>query len=104
MDGRVDIAASVAREVAEETGLTVADYQASDHWDCVITGPLIALMRSLQSDLEGETLRQRIETNLARQSMPELARIHLVRSRRDISSAVPEYMAAFLDARLPAAV
>jgi hypothetical protein len=103
-DGRVDIAASVAREVAEETGLTVADYQASEYWDCVVTGPLIALMRSLQSDLEGETLRLRIETNLARQSMPELARIHLVRSRRDISSAVPEYMAAFLDARLPAAV
>jgi len=103
-DGRVDIAASVAREVAEETGLTVADYQVSDHWDCVVTGPLIALMRSLQSDLDGETLRQRIETNLARQSTPELARIHLVRSRRDISPAVPEYMAAFLDARLPAAV
>jgi 8-oxo-dGTP pyrophosphatase MutT (NUDIX family) len=103
-DGEVDIAGSVAREVEEETGLTAADYQVSDHWDCVVAGPLIALMRNLQSDLDGETLRQRIEMNLARQAVPELARIHLIRSRRNISPAVPAYMAAFLDARLPAAV
>ena len=36
--GAVDIEGSVAREVAEETGLTPADYQADAHWDCVVTG------------------------------------------------------------------
>jgi hypothetical protein len=34
---------------------------------------LIALMRGLQSDLDGEALRQRIEMNLAQQAAPELA-------------------------------
>lgn len=103
-DGKVDIAGSVAREVEEETGLTTADYQVADHWDCVVAGPLIALMRGLQSDLDGAVLRQRIEDNLARQAPPELAAIHLVRCQNDITAAVPPYMAAFLVARLPDAV
>lgn len=100
-DGTVDIASSVVREVAEETGLTEADYRVAGHWDCVVTGPLIALMRGLQSDLDGEALRHHIEVNLARQTTPELAAIHLMRRRSDITAAVPPYMAAFLVARLP---
>jgi len=100
-DGTVDIAGSVAREVEEETGLTAADYQVVDYWDCVDAGPLIALMRGLQSDLDGEALRRRIEVNLAQQATPELAAIHLMRHQGDITTAVPAYMAAFLAARLP---
>jgi hypothetical protein len=103
-DGEVDIAGSVAREVEEETGLTAADYRIADDWDCVVAGPLIALMRGLQSDLDGEALRQRIEMNLARQAVPELAAIHLMRRRSDITAMVPPYMAAFLAARLTDAV
>jgi hypothetical protein len=103
-DGEVDIAGSVSREVEEETGLTAADYRAADYWDCVVAGPLIALMRNLQSDLDGETLRQRIEMNLARQAAPELAAIHLMRRQSDITAMVPPYMAAFLAARLTDAV
>jgi len=103
-EGRVDIAGSVAREVAEETGLTAADYRAAGHWDCVVAGSLIALMRGLDSDLDGEALRRRIEADLARQASPELAAIHLVRNARDITAAMPPYMAAFLAARLSDAV
>lgn len=99
--GKVDIAGSVAREVEEETGLTAADYQVADHWDCVVAGPLIAMMRGLQSDLDGEALRRRIETSLAQQAAPELAAIHVMRRQGDITAAVPPYMAAFLAARLP---
>ncbi|MGB5903137.1 MAG: NUDIX hydrolase [Xanthobacteraceae bacterium] len=100
-DGTVDIAGSVAREVGEETGLTAIDYQVADDWDCVDAGPMIALMRGLQSDLDGEALRRRIEGNLAKQETPELAAIHLMRRQGDITTAVPPYMAAFLAARLP---
>ena len=100
-DGKVDIAGSVVREVEEETGLTTADYQVADHWDCVVAGPLIALMRGLQSDLDGAALRQRIEMNIAKQATPELAAIHLMRRQSDITTAVPPYMAAFLTAQLP---
>src|ERR1700751_5660774 len=44
---RLDIAGSVMREIEEETGLSPADYRAAPHWDCVVTGPSIALMRTL---------------------------------------------------------
>ncbi len=99
-DGRVDIEGSVARELEEETGLTAADYRASAYWDCVVSGRLIAMMRLLDSELTAEQLRARIEANLARQRMPELSRMHLVRALSDITAAIPFFMSAFLTARL----
>lgn len=96
----VDIDGSVAREVEEETGLTPTDYRAVAYWDCVAAGPLIALMRVLDAAAPGEVLRDRIAANLARQASPELAAIHLVRGPRDVTSAVPDYMRAYLDGQL----
>ena len=80
--GAVDIPGSVAREVEEETGLCAADYRAGGHWDCVVSGAVIAMIRILDVDLTGEALRARIEANLARQRQPELSAVHLVRGRR----------------------
>ena len=56
-DGAVDIAGSVAREVEEETGLTPADYRAAAHWDCVVAGAAIAMIRMLNVEVTGEALR-----------------------------------------------
>src|SRR5882757_7605423 len=75
-EGAVDMAGSVTREVEEETGLTPADYRASPHWDCVVSGAAIAMIRILYVDGSGEALRARIEANLARQEQPELSAIH----------------------------
>jgi 8-oxo-dGTP pyrophosphatase MutT (NUDIX family) len=96
-DGAVDIAGSVAREVEEETGLTSADYRAGAHWDCVISGAVIAMIRILNVDLTGDELRARIEANLARQHQPELAAIHLVRETRDFTAAMPRFVTAFVE-------
>jgi len=96
-DDRLDIAGSVAREIEEETGLAPADYRAASHWDCVVSGAAIAMMRTLEIDLSGEELRARIEANLARQEHPELARVHLVRSRDDFKSTMPLFVTAFLE-------
>jgi len=93
----VDIAGSVAREVLEETGLAPSDYHAAAHWDCVVSGRAIAMIRILDVDLPGEALRARIEANLARQQQPELSAIHLVRSRRDLTAAMPRFVAAFVE-------
>ncbi len=54
--GAVDIEGSVVREVEEETGLTPADYRAGPHWDCVVTGASVAMIRILQVDMPGEAL------------------------------------------------
>jgi 8-oxo-dGTP pyrophosphatase MutT (NUDIX family) len=100
-DGRVDIPGSVVREVEEETGLVAADYRAADDWNCVDTGALVALVRTLHSDLSGDVLRARIEANLGRQARPEFAAIHLVRKRADLTEAMPRFVTALLETQLP---
>jgi 8-oxo-dGTP pyrophosphatase MutT (NUDIX family) len=99
---RLDIAGSVMREIEEETGLTPADYRAAAHWDCVVSGPAIAMMRTLELDMPGEEVRAKIEANLARQEHPELAAVHLVRSRSDFTSAMPLFVTAFLEMQFEA--
>lgn len=101
-DGRLDIPASVAREVEEETGLAPHDYRAAAHWDCISTGAALAMIRTLDVDMPGEALRAKIEANLARQSSPELAAVHLVRKRGDLTGAMPRFVTAWLEAQLPA--
>jgi 8-oxo-dGTP pyrophosphatase MutT (NUDIX family) len=98
----VDIAGSIAREVEEETGLRPEEYRTSAHWDCVVTGAVIAMIRVLDVDLTGERLRARIESNLARQSQPELSAIHLVRERRDLTTAMPRFVTAFIESEMAA--
>lgn len=95
----VDIAGSVAREVQEETGLAATDYRAAAHWDCVVSGAAIAMIRILNVEQSGEALRARIEANLAAQHQPELAAIHLVRGTRDLTAAMPRFVAAFVEAQ-----
>jgi 8-oxo-dGTP pyrophosphatase MutT (NUDIX family) len=96
-DGAVDIAGSVAREVEEETGLTTTDYRAGAHWDCVVSGAAIAMIRMLNVDLTGEEQRAKIEANLARQIQPELSAIHLVRQSSDFTAAMPRFVTAFIE-------
>lgn len=93
----LDISASVVREVEEETGLGPADYRGEAHWDCVVTGPAIAMIRILNADIAGAEVQSRIEANLAQQAHPELAAIHLVRGRGDFTSAMPRFVTAFLE-------
>jgi 8-oxo-dGTP pyrophosphatase MutT (NUDIX family) len=95
----VDISGSVAREVEEETGLTPADYRARPHWDCVVSGVAIAMIRILDVDMTGEQLRAAIEANLARQQQPELCAVRLVRGVNDLTPAMPRFVTAFIKAQ-----
>jgi 8-oxo-dGTP pyrophosphatase MutT (NUDIX family) len=99
---KVDIPGSVAREVEEETGLNAADYRAAPDWDCVVSGPVMAMIRVLNVDIPGEELRARIEANLARQHQPELSAIHLVREASDFTAAMPRFVTAFIEKQLTA--
>jgi 8-oxo-dGTP pyrophosphatase MutT (NUDIX family) len=99
-DGAVDISGSVARELEEETGLAPGDYRSEADWHCVYTGPAVAMIRILHVDMAGDALRTRIEANLARQQLPELSAIHLVRGTRDLTAAMPGFVTAFIEAQL----
>jgi 8-oxo-dGTP pyrophosphatase MutT (NUDIX family) len=98
--GTLDIAGSVERELEEETGLAPGEFVSEADWHCVYTGPALAMIRILHVDTSGEALRARIEANLALQQSPELAAIHLVRSTRDLTDAMPRFVTAFMEAQL----
>jgi hypothetical protein len=54
-------------------------------------------MRVLHVDMSGEALRARIEANLAQESQPELAGIHLVRGPGDFTPSMPRFVTAYLE-------
>jgi 8-oxo-dGTP pyrophosphatase MutT (NUDIX family) len=98
-DGKLDIPGSVVRELEEETGLAPGEYESDPYWHCVYTGPAVAMFRILRVDMPGEALRERITANLASQHEPELAAIHIVRSVSDLTSAMPRFVTAFIEAQ-----
>ena len=97
-DGALDLAGSVVRELAEETGLGESDYTMVPYWTCVSTGPSMAMFRTLRAAMTGEALRARVEAHLARETKPELRAVHLVRAVSDIVPAMPRFVSAFLEA------
>jgi hypothetical protein len=99
-DGTLDMSGSVERELEEETGLAPSDYSTDALWHCVFTGPALAMIRILRVDISGEALRTRIISNLALQPSPELSGIHLVRGTADLTSAMPGFVTAFIEAQL----
>src|SRR5207244_10191280 len=98
-DGAVDITGSVARELEEETGLAPGEYESEPHWHCISTGHAVAMIRMLRVDMPGDAVRNRIVANLAAQRQPELSAIHLVRDARDLTSAMPRFVTAFIEAQ-----
>jgi 8-oxo-dGTP pyrophosphatase MutT (NUDIX family) len=83
-DDRVDLRASVVRELEEETGLKASDMIVADDWIVVDDAPRIACLKPVRSVEDAATLQARIETHLAREERPELTRVHIVRSPADI--------------------
>jgi 8-oxo-dGTP pyrophosphatase MutT (NUDIX family) len=98
-DGTVDVSGSVMRELEEETGLASGDCEEEPGWYCLYTGHALAMIRLLRIALPGETVRERIERNLAEQDQPELSAIHLVRGTGDLTPAMPRFVTAFLEAQ-----
>lgn len=98
VDGKVDLAWSVERELKEETGLDIAEFEIGEGWTTVVDGPLIVQIRTLRSKDDAETLRARMLAHLAAEAQPELADIHVVRGPHDYVPAMLPFVTTFLDA------
>ena len=99
-DGTVDLAGSVMRELAEETGLAADAIERTERWTAVFAGARTAMMREVRAPGSAEAVRDRIRAFLAGEPTPELADIHIVRAPDDIDAqAMPPFMQAFLHAR-----
>jgi 8-oxo-dGTP pyrophosphatase MutT (NUDIX family) len=96
--GTVDLQASVARELKEETGFDITQFAAEPGWTAVVDRQLIVQIKTLRSALTGEELRARMLAHLASEQQPELSNIHIVRSPKDYAPAMPPFVTAFLDA------
>lgn len=96
-DGKVDLEASVARELKEETGCDIGDFAVAPGWTTVLDGGLIIQVKTLHSKDDAETLRKRMLAYLAREKQPELADIRIVRSPRGFVPAMPRFVTAFLE-------
>jgi 8-oxo-dGTP pyrophosphatase MutT (NUDIX family) len=97
--GKVDLDASVWRELKEETGLTAAELEPEPGWTTVADGNLIAQIKLLHSRQDAETLRARVLAHLAGERQPELADIRIVRRKADFDTAMPRFVTAFLTAQ-----
>jgi 8-oxo-dGTP pyrophosphatase MutT (NUDIX family) len=93
---KVDLTASVWREVEEETGLTVADLDAEPGWYSVFSGPQIAHLKIMQAREDAVALRERIMAFLKRQDPPELADIRIVRGPADLEPMMLPFVVGFL--------
>ena len=94
--GMVDLAGSIRREVAEETGLGPDQYEAEDGWTCVLANTHIAHIKLLHARESAAALRARILANLAREAEPELADIRIARGVADLDPMMPPFVTTFL--------
>lgn len=96
-DGEVDLAGSVYRELAEETGLLPGDVTAAPHWVIVRDGATLAALRPLTLSMNADAGRDLLLSRIATLPEQELVDIHIARSADDI---VPDRMPGFIQAYL----
>ncbi|MGN6570924.1 MAG: NUDIX hydrolase [Pseudolabrys sp.] len=95
--GKVDLDFSVGRELKEETGLDIADFEPASGWSMVMDRRHIPFVKTLRSPLAAEKLRERILAHLAREAQPELDDIRVVRGPADFdAAAMPDFVMAYL--------
>lgn len=100
-DGTIDIEGSIAREVAEETGLDATELERVAGLILTATGPMISIAAEHRSRLGAAALRARILAHIATDPQSELTEVVVVTSRRDLDGlAMPAYASILLAALL----
>ncbi|MGD9656508.1 MAG: NUDIX hydrolase [Methylocystis sp.] len=95
--GHVDLSGSLARELAEETGLDAAEARAAANWTVVLDRQNVACIKSLDFDTPSQALASKVRAFLASESAPELADAHMISSPAALSDArLPAFMVAYL--------
>ncbi len=96
-DGSIDIAASVAREVAEETGLGAGDIERRPGFILTFAGPMLSIAVEYCAHLKSEALAAGIRTRLEQDPNSELEDVTIVREAADLEGlAMPIYAEVLL--------
>jgi 8-oxo-dGTP pyrophosphatase MutT (NUDIX family) len=96
-DGTVDLAGSVLRELAEETGLLAAEVSPGTHWYAVLAGARIALLRPLIARVDAAKLAARIRAFIASEKQAELEDVVVLRGPADLLPEIPDFVRAYLE-------
>lgn len=94
--GQVDIEGSIARELAEETGLDPATCTIQAGCTVVMDRLRVGFFKEVVTPEPAEAAVARIRATLATHHEPELSAIHIVRSPADIGPAVIPVVRAYL--------
>ena len=95
--GHIDLAASIARELSEETGLAVHTSDVTPGYIFTFDGSLVSMGIEYRFSADADALRATILAHTATEAKPELADIVIVRSAADIDGArVPPYTTRLL--------
>lgn len=93
---RVDLNASVCRELHEETGLDLKAMRAQPGWHLALAGPRLALIKVFDAAEPVAVIRDRVRHHIASEAEPELADVLVVRSPADLTPDVLPFATAFL--------
>lgn len=93
---KVDLEGSVRREVREETGLDPAEFDIDAGWHCILSGPMVALLKPMRARDTADGLRARIRAHIAGETNPELADAFVARGPADIHPMMPGFIQTFL--------
>ena len=102
-DGSIDIEASIARELEEETGLTALDVVRAPGFLITQSHAQLSFAVRYTSALAAADLKARIERHIATDANSELADMVVVRRADDmVGLAMPPYARALLQSFMPA--
>jgi ADP-ribose pyrophosphatase YjhB (NUDIX family) len=100
-DGSVDIAASVARELLEETGLTAPVVKAQPGFIVTQTGAHVSLAVAYEASEDAAALKKRIEDHIGTDPVSELTEVIVIRGLSDLEGlAMPSYARLLLKSLL----
>ena len=95
--GYIDISRSIARELAEETGLGAAELTPAADYIVTQAGPHVSFSVSYRSQLTSVELAERVRAHIASESEPELLEPVVLRSPRDLEGeAIAHYARVLL--------
>lgn len=97
-DGRIDIEANIAREVAEETGLDPAELSWRPGFRIAFSGAQVAIAREGHSALTSEALRAAVLAHIASEAEPELVDIVMKGPSARLGNDTPAYARLLLGA------
>ncbi len=103
-DGSVDLAGSITRELAEETGLGAGELKTETGYFLTQTGPHVSFAAPITSALSTHDLKERIEDHIRAGAAPELAGIVVIKQLCDLDGLAMAHYARVLVTALLSAV